>query len=108
VRGRLRLALAVTFLLATVGSFAAGFGGMTACTDDNRCGVTDCAPCATAYDWFTAGWAGQGLLLLAAGALALLSARRVRPPAIRMTALGLTALSLTLFVVTTVLAQRSF
>jgi hypothetical protein len=108
VRGPLRLALAVTLLLATFGSFAAGFGGMTACTNDNSCSVPDCAPCATANDWFMAGWAGQGLLLLAAGALALLAGRRVRPAAIRLTALWLTALSLTLFVVTTVLAQRSF
>jgi hypothetical protein len=107
-RGPLRLALAVTLLLATFGSFAAAFGGLTACTNDYSCTVTDCAPCATANDWFMAGWAGQGLLLLAAGALALLAARRVRPPVIRMTALWITALSLTLFVATTALAQRSF
>jgi hypothetical protein len=94
-------------LLASFGGFAAGFGGLTDCTDEYRCTVTDCAPCATANDWFMAGWAGQALLLLAVGVL-LLAARRVRPRAVRGAAVGLTVISPALFVVTTVLAQRSF
>ena len=108
VRGPLRWALAVPLLLATFGSFAVSFGGLTECTNDYRCTVTDCAPCATANNWFVAGWAGQVLLVLATGALVLLAARRVRPRAVRGAARWLTAISPALFVVTTVLAQRSF
>ena len=108
VQGPLRAALAVTLLLATFGSFAVSFGGLTECTNEYRCTVTDCAPCAPANDWFTAGWAGQVLLLLATGMLVLLAARRVRPRAVRAAALWLTAISPVLFVGTTVLAQRSF
>jgi hypothetical protein len=108
VRGPVRLALAVTSLLATFGSFAVSFGGLTECTNEYRCTVTDCTPCATADDWFTAGWAGQVLLLLATGVLVLLAAGRVRPRAVRGAALGLTVISPALFVVTTALAQQSF
>jgi hypothetical protein len=108
VRGPVRSALVVTLLLATFGSFAASFGGLTECTNQYRCTVTDCAPCATANDWFMAGWAGQAVLLLATGVLVLLAARRVRPRAVRGAALGLTVIGPALFVVTTALGQRSF
>ena len=103
-----RASLAVVLVLATFGGFGAGFGVMTGCTDAYSCTVTACAPCATANDWLTAGWSGQGILLLVGVALAVLTARGTRSRAVRAAALGLGQLSLGLFVVTTAAAVSSY
>ena len=98
------LALAVVLFLATVGSLGVGFGVMTNCTNTHSCTSTGCAPCETTSAWLTAGWVGQGVLLLAAGVLVVLAARRRRQRAVRTAALVVTALSVTLVVGTTALA----
>ena len=104
VRVPLALSLAVVALLATVGSVGAGFGVMTSCTNTYGCTSTGCAPCATTSNWLTAGWIGQGVLLLTGAVLVVLAARRVRPRAVRAGALLLGPASVGLFVLTTVLA----
>src|SRR3712207_1893057 len=101
----LGVSLAVVLFLATVGSVGVGFGVMTNCTNTYSCTSTGCAPCATTSAWLTAGWIGQGVLLLGAGVLVVLAARhRRRLHAVRAAALVLTALSVALIVVTTALA----
>ena len=72
---QLRASLVVIAVLATIGSFGVGFGIMTGCTNEYSCTVTDCAPCATTSGWLTAGWIGQGVLLLAWVVLAVLAVR---------------------------------
>ena len=89
----LGVSLAVVLLLATVGSVGVGFGVMTNCTTTHSCTATGCAPCETASAWLTAGWVGQGVLLLAGIALVVLAALRRRPRAVRRGALALGALS---------------
>jgi hypothetical protein len=103
VRAALGVSLAVVLFLATLGSFGAGFGVMTDCTDTHGCTVTGCAPCRAANSWLTAGWLAQGGLLLAGVVLAVLAARR-RLRAVRLGALLLGPSSIALFVVTTALA----
>ena len=97
-------ALAVVSILATIGSFGVGFGVMTNCTNTHGCTSTGCAPCETTSGWLTAGWLGQGGLLLVAVALVVLAARRRRLPAVRAAALALIPLSVALVVATTALA----
>jgi hypothetical protein len=104
----LGVSLAVGVLLATIGSFGAGFGVMTGCTNTYSCTAAGCPPCDTAGDWLTAGWIGQGVLLLAGAGLALLAARRVRLRAVRTAALLLGSVAVALFVVTTAAAMASY
>jgi hypothetical protein len=103
----LRASLAVVLLLGTLGSFGVGFGLMTRCTDTYSCTATGCPPCATTNAWLTAGWAGQGLLLLIGLVLAVLASRHVRPPAVRVAALLLAPVSIALLVATTALAAAA-
>jgi hypothetical protein len=103
----LGVALAVVLFLATVGSPGVGFGVMTNCTNTYSCTSTGCEPCATTSAWLTAGWIGQGVLLLVAVALVVLAVRHRRLPAVRATALVLTPLSVALVVVTTALATTA-
>ena len=107
VRTALGVSLGVVLFLATVGSFGAGFGVMTSCTNTYSCTVTVCAPCRTANAWLTAGWIGQGGLLLVGVALVVLAARHRRPRAVRLGALALGPLSVALFAVTTALATAA-
>ena len=100
----LGVSLAVVLFLATIGSSGVGFGVMTNCTNSYSCTSTGCEPCATTSAWLTAGWIGQGVLLLVAVALVVLAVRHRRLPAVRATALVLTPLSVALVVVTTALA----
>ena len=104
LRRELALSLAVVLFLATVGSLGVGFGVMTNCTNTYTCTSTGCAPCATTSAWLTAGWLGQGVLLLVAVVLVVLAARRRRLAAVRAVALALPPLSIALIVVTTTLA----
>ena len=108
VRWPLTLSLLVVLFLATFGSFAAGFGTMTSCTNTFSCTSTGCSPCATAASWLAGGWIAQGVLLVAGLVLAVLAARRVRPTAVRRAALVLGPLAVLLFVVTTTVAGSSF
>lgn len=107
VRAFLGASLAVVLLLATIGSFAVGFGVMTSCTNTYSCTPTGCPPCRTTSAWLTTGWIGQGLLLLTGAALAVPAARRVHLQAVRLAAALLGPLSVTLIVLTTALAVRS-
>ncbi|SET73935.1 hypothetical protein [Geodermatophilus poikilotrophus] len=100
----LGVALAVVLFLATVGSVGVGFGVMTDCTNTYSCTSTGCPPCGTTSAWLTAGWIGQGVLLLVGSVLAVLAVRRRRLPAVRVAALALTPVSIALVVVTTALA----
>ena len=104
----LGLSLLVVLAIATVGSFGAGFGVMTACTNQFSCTVTACAPCRTTNGWLTGGWIAQGVLLLTGVALAVLAARRVAQRAVRIGALVLAPASFALFALTTWIAVRSF
>ena len=104
VRRQLGLSLAVVLFLATFGSFAVGFGGMTGCTNAYGCTATGCPPCETTEAWLIAGWIGQGVLLAAGVALVVLAALRRRLRAVRAAAVVLTSLSVALVVATTALA----
>ena len=99
--------LAVVVLLATIGSFAVNFGVMTSCTNTFSCAATSCSPCATTDAWLTAGWVGQGVLLLVGVVLAVLAARRSRSAEVRLGAVVIGPLAIMLFVGTTWLAVRS-
>jgi hypothetical protein len=103
----LGVALAVVLFQATVGSLGVGFGVMTGCTNTYSCTSTGCQPCATTSAWLTAGWIGQGVLLLVAVALVVLALRHRRLAAVRAAALALTPLSVALLVVTTALAAAA-
>ncbi|TQN35714.1 hypothetical protein FHU33_4943 [Blastococcus colisei] len=103
----LSASLAAVLVLATVGSFGVGVGVMTSCTNTYSCTSTGCSPCATTNAWLTAGWTGQGVLLLVGGTLAVLATRRAGPRAVRAAALLLGPLGVALFVGTTALAVRS-
>jgi hypothetical protein len=100
----LSVSLAVVLFLATVGSIGVGFGVMTNCTDTYGCTAARCVPCETKSTWLTAGWIGQGVLLLAGIALVVLAALHRRPRAVRRGALVLGPLSVALVVVATALA----
>jgi hypothetical protein len=104
----LGISLAVVAVLATVGSFGAGFGVMTACTDEYSCTETTCSPCATASTWLAWGWAAQGLLLIVAVVLAVLGARRRDLHTVRWLAWVLAPLSIALFLLTTWQASGSY
>ena len=101
---QLTLSLAIVLFLATVGSLGVGFGVMTGCTTTYSCTSSGCPPCATTSAWLTAGWIGQGVLLVAGVALAVLAALRRRPRAVRRGALLLGPLGVALIVATTALA----
>jgi hypothetical protein len=107
VRRQLGLSLAVVLFLATFGSFAVGFGGMTGCTNTYHCTATGCPPCETTEAWLTAGWIGQGVLLAAGVALVVLAVLRRRPRTVRLGALALGPMSVALIVVTTALAAAA-
>jgi hypothetical protein len=107
VRGPLLASLSVVLVLATIGSFGVGFGVLTDCTDTYRCTVTACSPCAATSSWLTAGWIGQGVLLLVGVVLAVIAARRVALRGVRVAALVLGPLSIAVIVVTTVQAVVS-
>ncbi|RBY93676.1 hypothetical protein DQ237_17055 [Blastococcus sp. TF02-8] len=107
-RTPLRISLGIVLLLATLGSFGAGFGTMTDCTNTFDCTSTGCSPCATANGWLTGGWIVQGVLLLAGAALALLATRGVRRPAVRRAAIALGPLAVALFVLTSAVAAASY
>ena len=96
--------LAVVVFLATIGSVGVGFGVLTNCTTTYSCTATGCPPCATTSAWLSAGWIGQGLLLLAGVVLVVLAALGRRLRAVRLGALALGPLSVALIVVTTALA----
>ena len=104
----LRTSLAVVAFLATVGSFGVGFGVLTDCTNAYRCTVTACAPCAPANAWLTAGWIGQGVLLLVGAVLAVLAARRVALDRVHIAALLLGPLGVALLLATWTMATRSY
>jgi hypothetical protein len=103
------VSLAVIVVVATLGSFAAGFGVMTDCTSTYSCTDTGCSPCATAQAWLTSGWVLQGVLLLLGTGLAVLGARGgIRARQVRLVALLLAAVSVGLFALTTGVAGSSF
>ena len=72
------LALAVTFVLGTVGWFEAAFGIGSDCTDEFSCGSGSCAPCARAHAWVTTGGIGQWVLAAAAVTILVLGIRHPR------------------------------
>jgi hypothetical protein len=108
VRPPLIVALALVLVLATIGSFAAGFGVMTDCTNAYSCTTTGCRPCSETSTWLAVGWVVQGVLLLIGTALAVLGARRIHLRAVRLGALLLSPASILLFAASTSLAVRSF
>ena len=75
----LSVSLAIVGFLATIGSLGVGFGVMTGCTSAYSCTSSGCPPCETTQAWLTAGWIGQGVLLVAGVALVVLTALRRRP-----------------------------
>ncbi len=101
------VSLAVVLSLATIGSFAAGFGVMTGCTNTYGCTTVSCPPCTTTSTWLNVGWTAQGVLLVLGVALTVLGARRIQLRAVRSAALLLGPVSIGLFTVTTWLAVRS-
>ena len=104
----LSISLAGVLFLATVGSFAAGFGVMTDCTDTYSCTTSACRPCSATSTWLNVGWVVQGLLLLIGTGLVVLSARRIQLRVVRSGALILGAASLAVFAVSTSLAISSY
>jgi hypothetical protein len=103
------LALAVTFVLGTVGWFGAAFVIGSDCTDEFSCGSGSCAPCARAHAWVTTGGIGQWVL--AAAAVAIL-AFGIRHPGWRraatIAACALIPVAVMWFAISTSMAQRSF
>jgi hypothetical protein len=99
--------LFIVLVLATFGSFGAGFGLMTACTNAYNCTITDCDPCSARNTWLEVGWAAQGVLLALGVVLGVLGLRWGRVPALRRSALLLGPVSVVLFVVTTIAASLS-
>jgi hypothetical protein len=81
---------------------------LTDCTNTYSCTVTSCTPCAGTNAWLTAGWIGQGALLLVGLVLAVLAALRIRPGAVRVFAVALGPVSVALIVVTAAAAVLSF
>ncbi|MGE5288919.1 MAG: hypothetical protein ACM3ML_17310 [Micromonosporaceae bacterium] len=102
-------ALAVTLLLGTLGTFAAGFGLNTSCTNDFDCIDTECGPCAAERAWVYAGGIGQWVLAAAAATLLVLGVRRPGwRPATTITTSALIPLAVAWFVFCVSMARRSF
>jgi hypothetical protein len=76
------VAIAICFLLGTIGWFVIGLGVLTDCTNNYSCSATNCAPCRTTGLWINAGGLAE-LLLAATGIGVLTSARQVRTSARR-------------------------
>ena len=108
VRLPLGISLAVVLLLATIGSFAVGFGVMTGCTNTYSCTTVSCRPCAATSTWLSVGWAVQGVLLVVAVTLTVLGVRGIRLHAVRLGAWLLGSVSIALMAGTTWLAVRSY
>ncbi|MGY2129437.1 hypothetical protein [Blastococcus sp. SYSU DS0617] len=104
----LTLSLTVVLVLATFGGFGAAFGVLQTCTDMYSCTVTECRPCTTAAAWVKAGWAVQGVLLLAGLVLAVLARRGVATRAVGRAGWLLGPGSIALLIATTSLAHSSF
>jgi hypothetical protein len=103
------LALCCTFVLATIGSAAAGFGVLTNCTDDFDCGASSCGPCRTASGWLIGGGVGQGVLFLAAATLIWVAVKRPARMSTYVTiAATILVLSPILIIVTTFVANNSY
>jgi hypothetical protein len=103
------VALAVTFVLGTVGWFGAAFGIGSTCTDDFSCGSSSCAPCAKENAWVTAGGIGQWVLAAAAVTILVLG---LRHPGFRraatIAACALIAAAVAWYGIAVEIAQRSF
>lgn len=69
-------ALAVAFVLSTLGWFGAEFGIGSNCTDKFSCGSGSCRPCAASHAWLLAGGIGQWVMLAAITACLVLGLRR--------------------------------
>jgi hypothetical protein len=108
IRWPVVLAVLVPLLLGTAVVFGVGFGVMTACTDTYSCTVTGCAPCRSTSSWLNAGWAAQGVLLIAAVALAATARRGLGPAVVRTATFAIVCLSVLAIVVTTALAVHSY
>jgi fructose-specific phosphotransferase system IIC component len=102
------LALVVTGLLATLGSFGANMAVMTDCTNSYDCSGSGCAPCDTTAAWLTSGWVVQGVLLVAAVAAMIAISRRRRPRLAATCAVIVVALAVGSFALTTSRASRSY
>jgi hypothetical protein len=103
------VALAVAFVLSTLGWFAAGFGIESSCTDRFSCGAGSCRPCAASSVWLLAGGIGQWALFAATVAFLVLGLRR---PGWRRTATiaaaAMTLVSIAWFVRYTAIADHAY
>jgi hypothetical protein len=103
------LALAVTFVLGTVGWFGAAFGIGSNCTDEFSCGSGSCAPCARAHGAVTTGGIGQWVLAAAAVTILVLGLRHPGwRRAATIAACTLIPVAVMWFAISTSMAQRSF
>ena len=103
------LALAVTFVLGTVGWFGAAFGIGSNCTDEFSCGSGTCAPCARAHVWVTTGGIGQWVLAAAAVTILVLGMRHPGwRRAATIAACALIPVAVMWFAISTSMARRSF
>ena len=107
-RWPLALAVVVPLALGTTVVFGAGFGILSACTDTYSCTTTGCAPCRPAGTWLNAGWAVQGVLLVAGLVLAVLARRGRGTGSLRPAALVVARISVVTAAVTTALAIVSY
>ncbi len=114
----LTLSLLVVVVLATFGSFGAGFGVLQTCTDlysyrdveeSTLADLPDLGnPCASAESWVNTGWAVQGVLLVVGLVLAGLTRWGVRSSAVRWACWLLGPSSIALLILTTSLAHGSY
>lgn len=102
------LVVVCALALGTVGSFGAGFGIMTDCTNNYSCTETGCDPCAAASRWITIGAVVQGLVLLAGIALLLPPAKRLTRAVLASGAALLLAASIGGFAATTHAASNAY
>ena len=107
-RWPLLAAFVVPLVLGTVVAFGVAFGVLTACTDTFGCVATDCAPCRSASTWLSAGWAAQGVLVVAALVLAVVVRRGRWLRNARAKGLSLAGLSLLIWITATVAAVQSY
>ena len=99
----------VTGFLATVGSFALGFGVMTGCTNSYSCSTSGCGPCSAASALLLGGWVLQGaLFVLAVALLVPLVRRRFRRSTLVVLALVVPLVSVVAFAGVAWAAERSY
>lgn len=100
------LPVLATLGMATLGSLEVGLSILSACAETRGCAGPDCAPCAPAERWVTAGALLQGLLLALSVAMLVRGGRSPRTDVIA--ALLVTFVAAAAFAGTSVVADSAW